>query len=307
MSEDLQYNQEHDASLHVSEELERLGLHDARTNVPVNIFYPKADPPLSRISPAALDALEPGHYTVEGSLGAAESNTLDNGGFGDTFGDHDDSIFKYALDIEDRNGDKVVSRYAFGDYESYQIEPVSHPILQRLGFHFEDNQTFVPTPETVKRRAAELDVDVELLPETTLIDPERYLRSYSEGRYPVATASEEYYQHDISDDHITGVVYGGPVLRQELMNVLRPLFDSEGHPQLSQETLGELAFHLDNFTVTLRNYVMDLQKPTPDYDSGFDASDTKRLITDGARINLNEQQVHNIMQAAKERSHLLTV
>lgn len=92
--------------------------------------------------------------------------------------------------------------------------------MQALGYEFADDESGLyisgaPTPETLRKAAAEYGVEVVFFDEKEIRSPE-YLTAISEDKYPM---SYDYYDHDIGDDHITAFLLGGEQLKDNLSRV----------------------------------------------------------------------------------------
>ena len=275
-----------------------IGLGDNyETNIPEEVhIFAEVDPeysssrPYEAINPGKLDELPGGEYYVRGEDPTKEENFIMG------VSNKVDKKFKIVV-------------FNDGKYlpESEQVGklhpergPESEPLLEKVGFVFSEEGTLIPTPITVQKKMHEVGVEVQLFDNTGLIPPVDFVRSFKDGKYPVATGEETYYAHDISDDHITGVLLGGELLRDTLSTALESKFSSDGKPLVSEQELGELAEGLDRFTQTLRAVV------TPSMTSAGEQFGSemgrKTLFKYGQMLGLDNETVNHILKAAQQKA-----
>ena len=280
-----------------------IGLGDNyETNIPdgVNIFA-EVDPeytskrPYEAVNPGKLDELPGGEYFIRGEDPTKEENYLT---------ETTNKVDKNFNIVLYGDGKYLSERHQIGNLHPSMGEE-SKPLLEKVGFVFSEEGTLIPTPLTVQKKMRESGVEVELFENTGLIPPAEYVRSYRDGKYPIATGEEFYYEHDISDDHITGVLLGGDTLRDALSETLAPKFAEDGSPLVSAEELGRLAEGLDRFTQTLRAIV------SPSSVTLGEAYGLERgkitLATYGDRLGLNSETIAQVLEAAQQKARDLDI
>ncbi len=262
--------------------------NDYETNLPsdVNVFD-STDPrtPLyESINPGKLDELAEGNYFIKGT-NPANGNPVNKSmeivftkdgkylpaGYGHQFGN-------------------LVPEYTLG----------AEPLLELVGFAFTEKGTLVPTPITVQRHLKDAGVEAELFADTGVITPEDYVRSFRGGKYPISTGEEAYYAHDISDDHVTGVILGGELFRDSLSKALEHVFSEDGTLQISTEELGALAEGIDRFTQTLRA-VTTYSAITLGEPYGKEKG-RQLLMRNGVTIGFDSDTVSQILEASQKRA-----
>lgn len=157
------------------------------------------------LNPRDLDLLAPGSYTISFA--------------------GEDQVKPYvvarSIIISEGPQGLVVDREtfnpAFGDDSQlgWTLLPDGIQIMQSLGYAIGEDElgcyiSGIPTPQTFQRAAAKQGIEIEFFDQKEIRSPD-YLLAFSQGNYPVSYA---YYDHDISDDHITALVLGGePIMR----------------------------------------------------------------------------------------------
>lgn len=245
----------------------------ARTNLPEDIAVfegsSAGEQPYSRrLLPSAMDSLPVGNYAI-GSPDAT-----------DPFFDRNIVV------TQDAEG-----KYIEGMYQGLTANTGnSQALLAKLGYKYENAYgaaKSVPTPETVAHHAAKLGVDVRCFPDQGLIDSNDYLKTFSEGKYPISTGDAAYYAHDIQDDHITAMVLGGEQLKDALKHVAAEAL-SQG------EDLDNFAAGIDQFTADVRGAVAPTENDRgKDYD--------KHVLFVGRGLGLSDDKISEIIEAARLR------
>jgi len=272
-------------------ELERpdIGLgDDYETNLPsdVNVFDSTDSrmPLYESINPGKLDELPEGEYFIKGT-NPANGNPVNK-----------------SMEIVLTNDGKYLPagyHHQFGNLvPEYTLG--AEPLLELVGFAFTEQGTLVPTPITVQRHLKDAGVEAELFADTGVITPEDYVRSFRNGKYPVSTGEEAYYAHDISDDHVTGVILGGELFRDTLSKALEHVFSEDGTLQISTEELGALAEGIDRFTQTLRP-VSAYSAVTLGEPYGKEMG-RRLLMRNGETIGFDSDTVSQILEASQKRA-----
>jgi hypothetical protein len=287
------------SELPAAEELQPTMMYGSElfTNIPegVRVFESTDHHPYSvPIIPAATDSLESGTYVLrsEDQRRPSEDDDLLL----------EEPINKEITIFDTENGKAIGVDVIRANIE---LSPEVTNIMKDLGFIFEqrindysgeqyDKLVAIPTPETIKKMSLALGVDVELFPEDSLISPQSYVRAFSEGKYPIASGSETYFIHDIQDDHITGVVLGGELLRDALVEVSSAVLSTE-----NEEMIGHMAGRIDVFTNTLRSVIADGGTLGEAY--GIE-SGRGTLYKSGKKVGLSADTIESILLVAQERA-----
>ncbi len=125
-------------------------------------------------------------------------------------------------------------------------DPQGQDFLNQLGYLFVNGQTYAPSPETFKRFCANQGISVEIYSDRSRLGHEEYLGAFRRGAYPIG-ALDNFYSHDIQDDHITALLIGGPGLQGAIAESLNKA--SEVDPY-------NLAATLDIFTAAFRSVLL---------------------------------------------------
>lgn len=278
---------------------------DYHTNLPanVNIFtavetiYDNPDRrPYEGVNPGTLDELPPGKYFIIG-----DDPTIKDDPISET-----SSHVEVSLEIVAYNDGKYLSKKNQIGRIKPQCQAQARPLLEQAGFVFLDDDTLIPTPLTVQKKMREKGVEVELMENTGHIPSAEYVHSYRQGKYPIATGEESYYQHDIEDDHITGIVLGGPELMQAISVALETVITQDGTPLVSDEIIGKTANGIDRFTSALRAATA----PFIDVPNDFMYSPEqarKTLREFGHAIDLTPDTVDSLLAIAQKRADSLGV
>jgi hypothetical protein len=149
----------------------------------------------------------------------------------------------------------------------------------------------IPTPESVKKAASKLGVDIELFPDHAYIPGRQYLSTFSAGKYPVATGEEALYRHDIEDDHLTAVVLGGAPLKAGLKAAAEAALATN-----NDDNIDTVSQSVDTFTATLRGVVAS----SSFQGSGYGKEEGRAtLLQAGERCGMKPDLVENILKTAQ--------
>lgn len=242
-----------------------------RTNLPpdnIPLVSDTSKHPYDRsLRPSALDDLPVGSYRINHPSSP------------------DEDFARKIILTEDEHG-KYVNFVSTGLFENLGS---SLRLMEMLGYKFprDSSELQVPTPETLRARAAELGVDITLLPDEDHIDNVTYLQVFAAGSYPVATGDAEYYTHDTQDDHLTAVVLGAEPLRDALQGAAQFALEKDTDHQ------NRYAAGIDHFTAYLRGVV------SPTYNSMPYPYTEKTLRTAGQEIGLTDEDVTDILETAR--------
>ncbi len=263
-----------------------LGRKQYKTNVPEDIeLYDTGDiifPP--RIHIAELDKLTAGDFTLTGSIQ-----------YQDREGTHTQELIDKLTIYETPQG-KAVSEAPLDGGTGWIMAQKSAPLMEALGFvvgdkngHVEEVKA-VPTPLSLKAAAAKLGVDVIFFDKVVKINGTDYLKAYADKKYPVSFG---YYQHDVEDDHVTGVVLGGEPLKLALSN-----FATEALRQSDDKAISQGALLIDVFTALLRNSMV----------SDSIAQDSRKgLYRVGESMEMPREQIDGILTEAESRAKLFGI
>lgn len=203
----------------------------AITTVPESVDL--LGPDLRGIKPNGLDHIEPGSYDVE-LLDSPNSEMATRKIIVKDLGDGNRSVNESAFKL-----DLGVVGFSDGGKK----------ILSNVGFGFSENEeVYYPSPQTLKRLAAEQGVDVELT-QSGLISSKEFLGLYADKKYPVGTGAQFYYLHDIQDDHLPGIICGGEELANVLARVSSDALASGNEATMNQTTVG-----IDFLTTLVTNF-----------------------------------------------------
>ena len=279
-----------------------IGLGDNyETNLPegVNIFtevdteFTSGDRrPYEGVNPGTLDELPAGEYFIKGHDPTKANDHIIDGQTGD---------IERSLEIIVQNDGKYLSsKNQIGDIHP-QGRVEARPLLEKVGFIFSEEDTLIPTPATVEKRLQEEGIDAELYSDTGHIPSEVFVKAYRDGKYPIATGEESYYQHDIEDDHITGVVLGGPELMAAISTALETVISEDGRPLVSKDEIGAIANGIDRFTSALRSVTAPFNN-VPDEFLYSKEMGRKTLHEKGAAVGLAASVVDDILAVAQKRA-----
>jgi hypothetical protein len=227
--------------------------------------------PFSRpILPSALDSMPVGEFQI----GNPQTQ---------------DATYNRRITITEDTDGKYIN--AIGDNGLISNKGKTQQVMEALGYKFGDSFYMtrveaLPTPNTIQKKAAELGVDIQFFPDQKLIEGTSYLEAFAAEKYPVSTASTEYYLHDTRDDHITAMVIGGEPLKAALR-------DSAKQALEAGLDANERAGDIDDFTAYLRGTV----SPTLNNLNRPYGEDT--LLSVGQRAGLSAEKVHQIVDTAR--------
>ncbi len=264
-----------------------LGGKQYQTNVPEDIeLYDPEDrifPPKVRLS--ELDKLPVGEFMVAGTTTYQDRE-------GQT---HNQDLISRVIISETPQGKAIDESHLDGG-TGWIMAQKSAPLMEALGFVVGDKNGLVkevkavPTPLSLEAAAAKLGVDIVFFPEAVIIDGVSYLKAYEDKKYPVSFG---YYQHDIEDDHLTGVVLGGESLKAALSDYATK---SLNHPEEKATQHG--AQLIDTFTALLRNTALS------DLLSGGSEDGLYRV---GESMEISREKVSEIITEAKSKAKLFGI
>lgn len=220
-----------------------------RTNLPVGLdIFEVSSTQLDRLDdatfdPTKLDAIPIGQFSVSGT-----EEQLD-----EWFKPKPVTVSR-PVAVRETDKGKVIDLESFGAEASrWRIEPGTSELMTALGYVVAKNGggydtiAAVPTPETVKKAAAEQGVEIEFFPEHGYIPGSKYLTAFKEGKYPASSGKSVQYKHDIEDDHLTAMVLGGEPLKEALSTAATAALETN-----DDSTINTISQSIDTFTATLR-------------------------------------------------------
>ncbi|MDB5163977.1 MAG: hypothetical protein JWS12_595 [Candidatus Saccharibacteria bacterium] len=264
-----------------------IGGNTYQTNLPKSV-HPLEDTG-SRLTqslrPTELDKLPVGSFEISGT----EPDYNDDG-------DKIERAVSRNITVKESEHGKVISADSF-----YRVwlgaQPDAAALMTALGYEVksENGNTKilgVPTPDTVKRAAAKLGVDIAFFPDDDYILGRDYLQAYVDEKYPASLKKESIYEHDITDDHLTAMVLGGAPLKEALRDV------SAQALQADQVTVDKCASNIDKFTATLRA-VVSIHGELLGEPYGIEQG-RRTLIETGALLGLSTETVGDILAVSQE-------
>lgn len=219
------------------------------TNLPVGLdVFEAADYGLDRLeeaplAPSKLDTIPVGRFSVSGTEEQA-----------DEFLTKKPVAVSRMIVARETDKGKVIELESFGS-EAYdwRLQPDTSELMTALGYVIARNEAgydtiaAVPTPETVKKAAADHGVQVEFFPEHGYVPGSKYLTAFKEGKYPASSGKSVQYKHDIEDDHLTAMVLGGEPLKEALSVAATAALETN-----DGSTIDTMSQSIDIFTATLR-------------------------------------------------------
>lgn len=189
------------------------------------------------LDPANLDQLPVGTTTIE-----QQTDQWDNG---------IPVPIKRIIEIRETKFGKAVTLESAGldDNLVFNLVPTTETLMTNLGYITDDEEIIaMPSPESVRRAAGKFGVAITFFKES-LIPGREYLNAFSNGTYPVSIGS--YYEHDISDDHLTGVALGGEPLTEALADI------GSRYKNADTESVSFATSKVDLLTAQLRVHLAD--------------------------------------------------
>ena len=273
---------------------------DYETNIPdgIDVFAPadseiSSKKPYEQVNPGKLDELPGGIYEIKGTDPTKEENFI----IGTT-----NKVSKSMEIVLYNDGKYLSSVNQIGNLRP-EAGPESNTLLEKVGFVFTDERTLIPTPLTAQKKLKEAGIDAELFPDTGIIPPTEYVEAFRNGKYPIATGEEGYYSHDIQDDHVTGVILGGEVLKNTLSKALESKISEDGTPIVPIEEIGVLAENIDRFTQTLRAVTTESSVVLGEA-YGIEKG-RQTLFKYGMAIGMDEEQIGQILEASQQKAREL--
>ena len=236
--------------------------------------------------PTALDKLEPGKYFVRGtSLEEAVDDQWN----------HPHSV-SHSRDVTVRASGhgKVIDNDSF--FESYSMLAGTETLMRALGYEVTESPrgsqiSGVPTPETLVVALKERGIDIKLFPDYQCIPGSEYLQAYAEGKYPVSSSNEIYYEHDIGDDHLGAVMLGGAILVEALQTAaINGLKGDDG-------AIHRTSIFIDTFTANLRAVIL----PITEFSEGAnaEADGRGRVHTNCERLGISMEKCDEIIKTVQ--------
>lgn len=229
-----------------------------------------AHPARRAILPSAIDSMPVGEFHIANP-------------------DTPDMTYARKITITEDAGGKYINQIA--DMGLIKNAGNTEGLMTALGYKFDhyaygSSVEAAPSPATIQKNAAKLNVNIQFFDDQTLIDGKSYLEAFVDGKFPVSTASAEYYLHDTRDDHLTAMVIGG----EPLKNALR---DAAKHALETGANTDEVAKEIDDYTAYLRGAVSpthnNLDHPYSDYE----------VRTIGERIGIDGQTTGAVLATAR--------
>lgn len=238
------------------------------------------------LSPSALDELPVGIFHFSG-----ETTEID-----ESFQNVTRSIEREIQVIETDKG-KVIGVESFGKNADWRMQPDTGKLMSALGYVIDGEAgrariIAVPTPETVKKAAQDIGVEIEFFPKDGYIPGSQYLQTYVDGKYPVAMGEASFYQHDIEDDHLTAMALGGVHLRDALKSA------SETALLKDEKTIDHVAQTIDSYTASLRAVVSSHSELLGE--AYGDARGRTTLIDIGEEIGITAEATNAVIAEAQE-------
>lgn len=240
------------------------------------------------INPRDLDKLAVGDY----SIWFADSDQVEP--------------YVLARSINLRNGSQgpVIDTASWAPHQNqtrqiYWTHMSENPVvLKLLGYEFSDNNddldiSAVPTPQTLKKAAAKMGVNVVFFEEYDIKSPQ-YLGELSQGNYSVSYAN---YEHDISEDHLLAFTLCGDALKLGLQAVANKAL------LLDRPKQNLITKKIDYFTGMLSVLLCGLHSSW-----AAKLSDDIQILNDvGGEIGLDQNTVDQILLAGGSKAEALGV
>ncbi|CAN5415103.1 hypothetical protein BH10PAT3_BH10PAT3_0230 [soil metagenome] len=259
-----------------------LGGQEFDTDLPENTDIFNEDTEGSQIIPSKLDGLPVGGFVVSR-----------NETYFDDLGNDVVHRVERRIDVMQSEKGKAVNVNAFANsnHDTWILNPTTENLMTQLGFLVDGkNIKAFPTPDTVVATAHNLGVEIQLIPEAGQLSSRDYLRVFADGKYPVSTANETYYKHDIQDDHLPAVILGGMPLKVALQGVAKEAIASG-----DQEKMNDVTGAVDGFTARLRGVVYDGVGAAYGREMGRGT-----LIKAGRALGLSDEVTQGILEHAQE-------
>jgi len=234
--------------------------------------------------PSELDNIAPGTYTFSAWVERSRSPS----------GPLELGWHEQTITVRPTEHGKVLDASSFGRV----IIPGSakgRTLLALAGFEIEHNTVAaVPTPHTVEAACQQQGLAVRLLPHMGEIGCGDYLQAFADGMYPVATGDEEYYFHDIGNDHMTAMVLGGQQLSDALGVAARQAL------QDAPECQGMIAGNIDKYTSLLRSICLEAGEDVRFIRGFFGPSLTAELQGIGTILGIANTQTSAIIKLVQD-------
>jgi len=149
---------------------------------------------------------------------------------------------------------KVITAESYGGYLEWTMQQDTGELMTALGYDIElaggrKRIAAFPAPETVKRSAAALGVDIKFFAGGGSIPGRPYVKAFAGRQYAASIGNAMYYKHDIEDDHLTAMVLGGEPLKAALQTTAVAAAEQD------DATVDAVALGIDRLTAALRGIV----------------------------------------------------
>ncbi len=287
-----------------------LGGQICSTNLPagINPFELPEEPKTSlnierqKLNPTVFDQIPTGKFNVNSTKEVAD----------EFFGPPQVTSVSRTIELIETPHGRAVMAESLSPSNDKNVSKDASQILENLGFVFASHEdgrlsiAAVPTPETFKSAALGAGLDVELLPGTAAIPGKEYLQYYANGKYPVATASEFYYTHDVGEDHVPAMVLGGPALAEALASATS-LFLTEIDSQQAESgesleaQIDRFALNIDQFTGIMSGVLIQSALKLGDVYCG--SKGMQYYLASAAAVGITADKATAILAQAQQRAN----
>lgn len=158
--------------------------------------------------------------------------------------------------IVEPNGDRRFRTGGDGRSNLVQLptvdrDPAIRKMMERLGYQFDGDAIYQPSPYTFQRYCEQEGIAVEILPDVSKIEEAQYNDGYRRGVYIIG-ALDGFYSHDIQDDHVTALLLGEPELQTAIQEGVRSIDcsceDIDAFTASYRKAISPLALRMDGHT-----------------------------------------------------------
>lgn len=219
------------------------------TNLPVEAFYVFDNPNTTDehwagSNPLAFDTVAPGDYSIYRSSRTATQLHVERDDNGDTFfiGYEDRNAVEdpdySVMSLSDTISAAPIRTFANSYYERIStqlnrlrvggMDELTIATYERFGFRRttirDDDYFMYPAPSTFVKLAKQNNIPVALCGSSNggkkpSIPDEEYNANYAATSYAVGVADLDFYMHDLTNDHLPGILLGG----KPLLDLLAPI------------------------------------------------------------------------------------